>query len=190
MWDIIKEMTPEGFTPQEALKPQIFYHATENRGIAEVEPRKINSRDKNEGEVVFATPSKVMATEFIVRTDGSWANGGRFGGKPYFVISDRERFEASDQGGAIYHLPSETFENNPSIGLGRGEWTSKVAVRPIDKDVYESGLQAMLEAGVQVYFVDKATYQEIKSATDHGYSLLKSLESENQKLGINPISFE
>jgi len=43
----------------------------------------------------------------------------------------------------------------------------------------------MIENGVQVYFVDQATFSELKKAPDHGLSILKKLESENQKRGQN-----
>ena len=69
------------------------------------------------------------------------------------------------------------------------EVTSKSAVKPIAKQVYKSALAAMLEHGVQVYFVDKPTYKAINSSQDDCLSILQTLESENQRLGINIRSF-
>lgn len=47
----------------------------------------------------------------------------------------------------------------------------------------------MIENGVQVYFVDKPTFKKIQGAEDHGLSILKTLESENQRRGKNVVEF-
>lgn len=59
-------------------------------------------------------------------------------------------------------------------------------VKTIGKKIFESGLQAQLDAGVQVYFVDEETYQAIEDSEDHGLAIIRSLESENKKRNINP----
>lgn len=165
------------------------YHASRNLNVEEFQPRSASIRDPNEGAVVFATPSKALATMFMANTSDSWVTCGLQNRVPYIVISDRHRFEAGDHGGAIYTLPGDTFVADPSKGMGEMEVTSKSAVKPIAKQVYKSALAAMLEHGVQVYFVDKPTYKAINSSQDDGLSILQTLESENQRLGINIMSF-
>lgn len=150
-------------------------------------PRSDKVRDAKEGPRVFATPDKSMASIFMTGTDDSWTHSGAFNRVPYFVISDKERFERLDQGGAIYHLPSTTFENDPEKGLGELEWTSQEPVEPTEKEEHESALEAMLNHGVQVYFVDSSTFAAIDEAPDHGLGILRSLQSENQRRGINPV---
>ena len=135
-------------------KPSALYHGSSNREIARFEPRSEKVRDPQEGPKVFATSDKRMASAFIVGADDSWANSGMHNGVPYLVISDRQRFEQLDQGGAIYHLPPDTFETDPNKGLGTVEWTSSESVEPFHKEEHQSALEAMLEQGVQVYFVD------------------------------------
>lgn len=168
-------------------KPEKFYHGSSDRSIERFVPRADKIRDPAEGPRVFATPDKRMASIFIAGTDGSWASSGAFNGIPYMVISDRERFEKLDQGGAIYHLPGETFENDPEKGLGELEWTSKEPVEPVGKDEHESALDAMIDHGVQVYFVDPQTFEAINAAEDHGHAILQTLESENQRQNRNAV---
>lgn len=45
----------------------------------------------------------------------------------------------------------------------------------VDKEEYESGLRAMLENGVKVYFVDRETFDAIKQSDDHGFEIIQSL---------------
>ncbi len=168
-------------------KPQFLYHASPNRDIQEFEPRAQSVRDPKEGPVVFATPSEVYASMFIVRTDDTWSEKGRFNEVYYTVVSDRQRFEKMDKGGSIYVLPSDTFTTNETRSMGAAEWTSKEPVKPVSKTDYESGLEAMLQHGVQVYFVDKDIFQQIKDSNDHEFSILLKQQSENEKRGVNFI---
>ena len=169
------------------MKPQILYHASSDTNIDVFEPRAINVRDPNEGPRIFATPSKAMATIFLVNTDDSWANSGSQDGTPYMAISDETRFKDLDCGGAIYSLPVDNFENDPEKGLGPLEWTSAVSVIPTGKELFSSGLDAMVDAGVQVYFMNQEMYRKLRLAPDHGISLLNTLISENQKLNKNVV---
>lgn len=55
------------------------------------------------------------------------------------------------------------------------EWTSVETVIPIGKEIVPSALNDMLKHGVQVYFVDKTTFDQIQKTPDHGESIVKSL---------------
>lgn len=169
-------------------KPSHLYHGSSNREITRFEPRALKVRDASEGPAVFATSDKRMATVFMIGVDDSWGNSGMHNGVPYMIISDRKRFEDLDQGGAIYHLPGETFDSDPSKGLGEVEWTSPEVVKPAHREDHKSALEAMLNHGVQVYFVDRETYEAYRAAPDQSLPLLRSLESENQKQGVNPVA--
>ena len=171
-------------------KPKTLYHGSSNKQIERFEPRAERTRDASEGPKVFATPDKRMASIFIVGTDDSWANSGTYNDVPFLVIGDRERFQKLDQGGVIYHLPSDSFETEPDKGLGKLEWTSGEPVTPSHKEQQHSAIDAMLEHGVQVYFVDPETYEKWRTAPDHGFTIVKSLVSENQRRNIHPIPFE
>ena len=156
-------------------KPSVLYHASRNSNIEIFEPRNEKIRDLEEGSRVFATPSKAMASVFLVPTDDTWTQKGTFNDLTYIVISDEKRFKNLDVGGAIYLLPNETFENNPDKGLRELEWTSAKPVTPIKKEIVNSALDTMLKNGVQVYFVSTETFLKMRAASDHGESIIKSL---------------
>jgi hypothetical protein len=156
-------------------KPPVLFHASSNPDIDIFEPRIRKVRDPNEGPRVFATPSRAMASIFLVETDDSWAQSGAMDDTPYIVISDEERFKKLDKGGVIYSLPNKTFENDPEKGLRELEWTSAEPVTPTNKEFVRSALEDMVKNGVKVYFVDKATFQKIQHSSDHGKSVIDNL---------------
>jgi len=160
-------------------KPPVLYHASRNSSIKNFEPRIGKRRYEKEGPKIYATPSKAMATVFLVDTDDSWTKSGSIDGVPYIVISDKERFESLDVGGAIYSLPSDTFEDDPNIGLGELEYTSEESVTPIGYESVNSSFNTMLDNGVQVFFVDKETFRAIEDSPDHGVAIIA---------GLNPVT--
>jgi hypothetical protein len=170
-------------------KPKYLYHASQNPNIYILKPCAKSVRDPNEGPVVFATPSLPYVTMFLVNSDDSWTTKGRFNKTFYTVISDKNRFLKTDKGGTIYTLPNDAFYCDLKRGMGKLEWVSKKPVKPIGKKHYESGLEAMIDNGVQVYFVGKQTFQKIRQAEDHGFSILQTIQSENQKLNKNVFLF-
>ncbi len=175
-------------SPERKEKPPFLYHGSPHKDIEAVEPRKEKHRDPEEGELVFATQDLAIATIFMTKDS---RGSGAFGEVPYvYIIGPRERFIENDNGGHIYVLPSDTFACDPNNkGLGVYEWTSKEKVKPVRKIEYPSTLNAMLENGVQVYFIDEETRRKIEASKDHGLSIYRELESENQRRGINIRSF-
>ncbi|GEM_PF-758686 len=176
----------EASTDKEKMKPTVLYHASSNRNIEVLEPRAEKVRDENEGPVVFASPDKALTTKFLVPSDDTWTRKMRFGDTHVHVISDRKRYEEFDKGGAIYHLSPEGFTLDQTKRGGKNEWTSNTSVTPTEKEEYESGLEAQLDNGVQVYFVDEETFDRITQSEDHGVAIIKGLVSENKLKNINP----
>lgn len=163
-------------------KPPFLYHGSAHTDIEELEPRKESVRDPDEGAVVFATQELALASIFMA---SGVVESGKFN-IPYAVIKDsREHFIENDRGGHIYVVPSESFYSDPNKGLGEYEWITKQKVKVTEKIEYPSTLDAMLKNGVQVYFVDDETHKKIKESKDFGFSILKTLVSENQQRGIN-----
>lgn len=156
-------------------KPAVLFHASSNPTIDVFEPRSKKTRDVNEGPRVFGTPSRALASVFLVDSDDSWVQSGTLDDDIYIIISDEERFRASDTGGVIYSLPNDTFENDPEKGLGELEWTSKDPVTPTGKEYVPSALADMIKQGVKVYFVDTETYQRIRGSSDDGESIMENL---------------
>ncbi len=177
------------FSP-EKKKPPFLYHASSNREIETLEPRAKSIRDPEEGPVVFATPDLALATTFLVsEANDSWTQIGKINGVPYMVIRDKKHFMRRDNGGSIYKFKSDGFTSHPHKGMGDDEWVSKEPITPIEKTDVQSALEAMIENGVQVFFVDKGTFNKIKHSADW-FETLKTLESENKRRGKNVVEFK
>ena len=176
-----------------SAKPLMLYHGSLDRKIKELEPRAIGVRDQGEGPVIFAAIDPGLASIFITPTY-QYGKSGRFCNTCpyYYVYSNKEKYKSIDKGGSIYFLPIDSFTTNPAKGLGTNEWTSKERVKPLYKIDFESSLQAMLNFGVQVFFVTNEIFERIQSSDDNGKSILLGLQSENEKLEKNyfPIAKE
>ena len=172
-----------GFEKKE--RPIVVYHSSRKSNIEEFIPRKERVRDPDEGSVIFATPNKALASAFLIEDhNDDWTQIGFYNNIPVVVIClDREEFIKRDKGGTLYILPSDTFDFDPNRGMREQEWTSRSNVRPIGKTEYASALDAMLENGVYVYFVDQKTFDEIGEADDYGADILFNSVSENQLRG-------
>ena len=168
------------------VKPRTLYHGSQDKRIEKLEPRAIGFRDSSEGAVVFAAIDPGFASIFITPTY-QYGLSGRFCPTCpfYFVFSDEEKFRNLDKGGSIYFLPIDSFYTHPEKGVGTNEWVSKEKVKPLFKIDFESSLQAMLNFGVQVFFVTSWGFDQIKLSQDHGKSILEGLQSENEKLQKN-----
>ena len=161
-------------------KPKFLYHASPNNNIKVLEPRAESlPEDWKNGDAVFATTSPEYASFFIVSTKDVWANMGNIGGVFYFVCADKDRFMKEDVGGTVYKLPSEPFNHHKGF-----EWYSRKPVKPIGKTHIKSGLDFMIESGVQVYFIDEQTFKKIKNSKDNGAGIMNNIESENEKRGL------
>ena len=170
-------------------KPSVLYHGSINPDLEELEPRALSWRDKDEGPRIFATPDRRLATIFAGKNE-MVVGSGTFNNTPYArILGTADEFIASDKGGYLYTLPTDSFECDPGKGLGTSEWTCKVNVKPHTKEHFDSALDAMLAEGVQVFFMDNSTHEAIQNSKDHGYSILKSMQSENQKRGVNVVDF-
>jgi len=158
------------------MKPKVLYHASPNTNIKAFEPRDKSTRTPGEGKLVFATPDPRVAAMFLVPSEVGPSEIGVYDDRAVIIINATPHdLEAKDQGGAIYTLPSTTFTVDPKLGMGVMEWTSKVAVEPIDKKVYPSAIQALAQFGVEIYLVDDAMFRNIQSSEDYGWSMLESL---------------
>lgn len=173
--------------PEAREQPARLYHASPATEIEVFEPRNKTVRHPDEGPVVFATPDKASAMPHLFESKDNWTKHGRINGVHYILInSDRETFINNDKGGAVYELSGDGFYSDLSKGPAR-EWVNKSPVKPIAKEMMPSALDAMINHGVQVYFVDEATLNRFKEAkeTDQKIDVLASLPSENQRRGVN-----
>ena len=192
------------------IKPKVLFHGSVNRTIDEFKPRSIGVRHPKEGSVIFATPHIEYAATFM--KPSHWSDVlckiGSFGDGPiYFICSNKEKFLKEDRGGAIYCLPSESFyfdlyfdkiskkqwltmKNHEDFGPLR-DWVSKKAVKPLFKFEFASTFKTMIDLGVQVFFVDDATWKIVDAAQKNRQDrsafrkVVMTLVSENKKSGIN-----
>lgn len=165
-------------------KPSFLYHGSPHR-IEELIPKTKPHREKEEGELVYATSEFTDAIMFLQKTNLTGhciINNEKVAYA--IIVGDREEFIKKDNGGHVHVLSSDKFKPSPHKGM-LNEWVSAESVKPLEIKEYDSALNAMLEAGVQVYFLDEAKYSEIRKTGSHGYALLKNLESENKKRNIN-----
>lgn len=176
---------PEKNQSSEKEKPSILYHGSPRGEIEEFESRVSKGSGEKYGAFVYASPDLATASIFMIGVEGGWLTG-RLGDVPYVLIPmPRDEFIKNDRGGYVYVLPSDTFNTEADRGLLQYEWASKEKVKPVQKLEYSSALDTMLENGIQVYFVDKDTYQKFKESKDHGHSKLIKIDSENKRRNIN-----
>lgn len=185
MSELMPVPTPE--RPERKEKPAVLYHATnKEEEITEFEPRRESVRDPKEGPVIFATQDKAYALQFLVEGDNKTSIRGYYNNIPTVVIcARREDFEKQDRGGSVYVLPSDAFDFDPSQSMKEREWTSRKPVKPISREQYSSTIGALIEHGVQVYFVDQETFAAMRSQKTVGFETLLTLTSENEKQGKN-----
>lgn len=181
----MKESIPNKIENKE--KPAVLYIGCQTRGRTEFVPRRGRHRDENEGPVIFSTPDKALASIFTIEGHSdSWTKIGYYGKILTVIICmSREDFIKRDHGGVIYEVPSDTFDFNPNLGMGEKEWTSRDPVKPNLEVSHNSTLDTMVENGVQVYFVDKKSFDEIWDADDYGKKILSGVMSENSRRGKN-----
>lgn len=153
-------------------RPKELYHGTyRQEKLEELTPKDETKRDSNEPPQVFGTPSKVEAMKYLVKHDDSFVRMGAIstdedpekGRRSYMTIYDAKRFE--DTGGWIYTLPPDSFDVKLEHGEGLYEWTSPTTVKPTKAEYYPPGhgLQALIDAGVEVRVSDMETLAKLDS---------------------------
>lgn len=174
---------PKDIESQE--KPKFLYHSSPNRSIQTFEPMVSTGSGEKYGAKVYATPNKALSSIFLCNIRKPWS-AGVYGNNVMVakIPYTREEFMTRDTGGTMYILPSDTFELNEDE-LDGAEWASSEPVTPTEKEEYDSALEAMIENGVQVYFVDDETMQRIYETENGGIEILQTLQSENQRRGVN-----
>src|SRR3989344_8337198 len=160
------------------MPPPFLYHGSPTGGLAALNPERRSGRRADEGPVVFATADLPFATMFMSpRRHDDWTRKGAHNGVWFEVVSDRARFLTEDTGGVVYKLSGSGFYQPEGYGM-RTEWVSKEPAPVLEELHFPSSLRAMVEHGVQVYFVDAETFARIDASDDHGYAIMQMLEPE------------
>lgn len=88
--------------------------------------------------------------------------------------------------GPIIEVPK--LVSKPKIDRDLSDWQTHAWTNGVwDFDRYDCAVSAMLENGVQVYFVESSTFEQMRTAQDHGLAALRSAMSENQRRNINVV---
>ena len=155
---ISKARIPDRFKPSETWShPTTLLHGSPDTGIDILRPKPLDNRC-NGRPILFATQHFGLAAVFMQKHQGRFACGRLPNDEIFYLTNDKKGCIMEDHGGAIYVVPSSTFFCEAHISLGVDEWISYAAVRPLATFVFASALDAMLDFGVKVYFVDNATY--------------------------------
>jgi hypothetical protein len=144
-------------------RPTKLFHASPSTDILEFEPRNEYPRYTGEANLVFATPHEELAAMFLSPRTINTEIGIYDDEYVIFINADEGTYAKHDRGGAIYSLPVETFETDTNSGMKENEWYSKMSVKPIDKTVYRTSIEAMEKFNVKRYFVDDDTFEKIRS---------------------------
>jgi hypothetical protein len=139
----------------------ILYHASTNKDLGVINPKRTLSKDKYIGDFVFATADKVLAIMYLATRGYATLMNSKDTQPNIVVCADQSRYQADDKGGAIYELPEESFIDTPQKELNGYEFVSVKPVKPLSKSVYEKSLYAMNEAGIIIRFVDEQTFSSL-----------------------------
>lgn len=152
---------------------QVLYHASPNKQLTVIKPRKTMSRNAHIGDFVFAT-SDVRLAAMYHATKGNAILMNVKTKKPTVVICNNpEDYLSKDKGGAIYTVPVSTFRKSPQEGLEDSEMVSDVGVTPTNKQAYKSSLAAMKEMRITIYFVNEKLFNKLVEAKDESKILSK-----------------
>ena len=173
-------------------KQQYLYHGSERKNLYILKPRQKEYRSKEEGKVIFATQYKGLAATFIPRGHAIISVVSR---KPVIIISNKKDFIRKDRGGAIYRFnksPLFIRHKHKDYLFGNYEFVARRNLKPIDKKVYDSSIDAMIDNGVIVYFVNRKQKKEYVKLIDGGkpvrssklHAFFSKLKSENEKHGM------
>ncbi len=138
-----------------------LYHASQITNLSKIVPQPTLSHDKYIGDYVFATANFKLALMYLV-PKGIGILMNVKANKPNIVIASNVKIlQSKDRGGAIYILSDEKFEKSPQQEIGEYEMVCKSEVKPIDKILYKSVLNALTSNQIEVRFVSKSLFNEL-----------------------------
>lgn len=114
-------------------KPKFLYHGSPNRNIEVIELRNKSVRSDDEGLVVFGAIDKIGAMKFMMPCGDSWSHLARINGVHIVLVADKERFFREDKGGAVYTLPSDSFDINPRFTSAKTNGLRKKKLNQLPK---------------------------------------------------------
>lgn len=148
--------------------PDFLYHGSSQSGLKTIYPKKTLSKDKYIGDFVFASHNKTLAIMYMT-VKGYYSLMSPSTSPPYIVIcADENEYIEKDREVSIYKLPSGDFEVTPQTELKEHEFVSRQSVTPDSFETYPNALTAFSHNNIDVYFVNKTTFDQIVEAGDKG----------------------
>jgi hypothetical protein len=155
---ISRNKIPDRYKPSETwLHPNTLFHGSSNIAIDVIRPKAVGNRCKGK-PIVFATHHIALASLFMLKHEGRFACGRLPNDEIFYLTDNKRQCIMEDQGGAIYVVPASSFFCEAHVSLGVDEWISYGSISPLAKFEFPSALDAILDFGVKVYFVDGHTY--------------------------------
>lgn len=153
---------------------KVLYHASPHTNLSVIKPKHTLSKDKYIGDYVFATADHRLATMYLA-TKGVATLMNTDKGLWIAICCNEAKYLNQDRGGAIYELPADTFSETPQRGLSDYELVSKAPVKPINKTINKKSLDAMLDLGINIYFVDALTFEKLVADKNKRPKILSTL---------------
>lgn len=148
--------------------PKFLYHGSSKSGLKVIHPKKTLSKDKYIGDFLFASHNKILAIMYTT-VKGYYSLMSTNTSPLYIVIcADKNEYIQKDREVSIYKFLSDSFENTPQSELKDYEFVSHNPVSAVSSETYSNALTAFRENGIDVYFVDKHTFDLIVDAGDKG----------------------
>lgn len=139
----------------------ILYHASPIKDLKVIEPKRTLSKNVDIGNFVFATSDNRLAAMYLATKGNAILLNVNSQLPRIIILNSPENYLRNDTGGAIYKVYDENFVKTPQDGLEDSELVCDSRVIPIDKTGYNTSLDAMKEAGIEVYFVNQTQFDDI-----------------------------
>ena len=167
-----------------AIKPEKLYHGSSFRieGLLKPVLQRATEDHIHQQPSVFGTERADVAGLFMFPPDILTSIGFEQDIAYICIWGTLEEFIPKNTSGFLYTLSSATFEK-----VGKEyEWQSFEPATPIEVKEFPQSIAGMMSLGIQVYFInDDILFDKIVADKNNRTPILKSLISENQKLGIN-----
>lgn len=154
---------------------KVLYHASPSKDLKIIHPKRTLSKNVYIGDYVFATSDIRLAAMYLTTIGNAALMNVETEIPTVAICNNPKDYIANDKGGAIYTVSSTTFKKTPQEGLEKSELVSEVAVKPIDKRIYNRSIDAMKEMGVVIYFVNKKIFDGLVQAKNES-KILASLQ--------------
>jgi hypothetical protein len=165
-------------------KPKQLYHGSNNKFQDALKPILENGTPDrlHTRAAVFATERIDVASLFMFPVSTLHSIGFEEDIAYICIWGKYEDFAARKDLGYLYVLPSDTFEK-----VGKEyEWQSFVEVKPDEVREFDSIVDAIIQYGAQVYFIeDDFVFDKIVSDKNDRSLILQNLISENQRRNVN-----